>query len=355
MQEKQRARAHITIAELNSYLTDQTLFIIGNGFDLMHGVPSRYHDFRDSIGRRNVIRTTMESYIHKPDIWGEFENNLAYLDRAMMMGELDEWLDDFGVLDEDDEDFSAADFFAAMETATEPVPILLYELPKRFRRWIQTLQPAQTAKPLLGLLRKDARYINFNYTEFLETLYDIPQQRICYIHGDRRDKKHQLVLGHGQNEELVFEAWYQANKERPAYQPMLLGRKGNPYRNDNPVYLAYFLQDDTLGNWKSQMRYDAINHTIDLIEDYYARSAKKTADVIQRHRSMIESLSSIQQIVVIGHSLSSVDWPYFSEIMNHTGQVHWYFSWHAQEDIKQNQSFTDAMGIPDDDVTMVAL
>ena len=205
------------------------------------------------------------------------------------------------------------------------------------------------------MLRKDARYINFNYTDFLETLYDIPQQRICYIHGDRRDKKHQLVLGHGQNEELVFEAWYQANKDRTAYQPMLLGRKGKPYRNDDPVYLAYFLQDDTLGNWKSQMRYDAINHTIDLIEDYYARSAKKTADVIQKHRSMFESLSSVQQIVVIGHSLSSVDWPYFTEIMNHTDQVHWYFSWHGQEDSKHIQSFTDAMGIPDDDVTMVAL
>jgi hypothetical protein len=113
MQENQRARAHITIAELSSHLTDQTLFIIGNGFDLMHGVPSRYHDFRDSIGRRNTIRTTMESYIHTPDIWGDFEHNLAYLDRAMMMGTLDDWLDDFGVLDEDDDDFSAADFFAA--------------------------------------------------------------------------------------------------------------------------------------------------------------------------------------------------------------------------------------------------
>ena len=53
-----------------------------------------------------------------------------------------------------------------METATEPVNILLYDLPKRFRQWIQTLQVDPTAKPLLGLLRKDARYINFNYTEF---------------------------------------------------------------------------------------------------------------------------------------------------------------------------------------------
>jgi len=70
---------------------------------------------------------------------------------------------------------------------------------------------------------------------------------------------------------------------------------------------------------------------------------------------MFESLSSVQRIIVIGHSLSSVDWPYFAEIMNHTHQVHWYLSWHGQEDSKRIQSFTDAMGIPDDDVTMVAL
>ncbi|WP_155814091.1 hypothetical protein [Syntrophomonas wolfei] len=37
------------------------------------------------------------------------------------LGTVDDRLGDFGVLDEDDDDFSAADFFAAQETAASPV------------------------------------------------------------------------------------------------------------------------------------------------------------------------------------------------------------------------------------------
>ena len=40
----------------------------------------------------------------------------------------------------------------------------------------------------------------FNYTEFVEQLYGIPEENVCYIHGCRRKKKgrprERLVLGH---------------------------------------------------------------------------------------------------------------------------------------------------------------
>ncbi|MDY0288954.1 MAG: AbiH family protein [Sphaerochaeta sp.] len=62
------------------------------------------------------------------------------------------------------------------------------------------------------------------------------------------------------------------------------------------------------------MRYDAINNTRRLIENYYSNSAKKTTDVLEKYRSMFEALVDIEQIVVIGHSLSDVDHPYFEEI-----------------------------------------
>ncbi|SCL85456.1 hypothetical protein PP176A_0869 [Sporanaerobacter sp. PP17-6a] len=96
-------------------LTDpsSTLFIIGNGFDLMHGVPSSYYNFRNFIGENNILRFTLETYIRKDDIWGNFESSLAYLDREMMLITIDDWLDNFDVLDEKEDDFSATDFFAA--------------------------------------------------------------------------------------------------------------------------------------------------------------------------------------------------------------------------------------------------
>jgi len=269
-----------------------------------------------------------------------------------MMGTLDDWLQNFNVLDEDDDDFSAADFFAAQEIAAKPVDVLTQELPKRFRKWVNSLKADSIEKPLKSLISSEAPYINFNYTEFLETIYGVPKESITYIHGDRRNKREQLVLGHGRNEDEVFEEWYRANKDKPEYQPIRYGRKGRKYRNDNPVYLAYFLKDESEGNWKSQTRYDAIDNTARLIEEYYSNSAKKTSDVIKKYRSIFDGLGHIRRIVVIGHSLSDVDYPYFKEIIKNTDNPGWYFCWHDSRSIKGIKAFVEKMSIPDDRITV---
>ena len=36
------------------------LYIIGNGFDIAHGIPSKYSDFRDYC-QRNIIGLSMKS------------------------------------------------------------------------------------------------------------------------------------------------------------------------------------------------------------------------------------------------------------------------------------------------------
>ena len=54
------------------------LYIIGNGFDLMHGVKSSYYAFRDSLGKQNSLRNILENYLTPEDIWADFENALAH-------------------------------------------------------------------------------------------------------------------------------------------------------------------------------------------------------------------------------------------------------------------------------------
>lgn len=53
----------IKMAEVTLTNPDAALFIIGNGFDLMHGIPSSYNNFRDTIGKNNILRFTLENYI----------------------------------------------------------------------------------------------------------------------------------------------------------------------------------------------------------------------------------------------------------------------------------------------------
>jgi hypothetical protein len=293
-----------------------TLFIIGNGFDIMHGVPSSYYCFRDSMGRHNELRNALEMYIRKEDLWADFEESLAHLDNEAMLSTVNDWMDIFDVKDQFDDDFSAADFFMAAETATGPAQTIIRELPRRFRKWVCTLKPTNARKPLVDILAKESTFINFNYTEFLETLYGIPKNNVWYIHGDRREKK-ELILGHAPGAEFEVEI-----------NPR--GRSGKRLR------------------MKNQTVYDLHETAGYHLSSYYDSTTKKSGDVIKANKDRFEALSEVDHVVVIGHSLSPVDYPYFKEIIKHNQNptnMKWYISWFSSNDLKRIAEFVPEMNI----------
>ena len=87
-----------------------SLFIIGNGFDLMHGVSSSYYNFRDFLGRNNELRNALELYIRKDDLWANFEESLAYLDDEAMLAITNDWMDIFDVKDQYNDEFICSRF-----------------------------------------------------------------------------------------------------------------------------------------------------------------------------------------------------------------------------------------------------
>ncbi len=113
--------------------SDTSLFIIGNGFDLMHGVQSSYYNFGDTLGKNNPLRFALEIYLNVEDLWADFEDALAHIDSGAMFGVVDMWLDDF---DAYDPDAQAADFFLAVDAATGPAQTITNDLPRRFRMWV---------------------------------------------------------------------------------------------------------------------------------------------------------------------------------------------------------------------------
>lgn len=101
------------------------------------------------------------------------------------------------------------------------------------------------------------------------------------------------------------------------------------------------------------MRYDAINNTVSLIEDYFEESAKKTSEVISRNKVYFKSLENIKNIVVIGHSLSKVDYPYFAEIIQRnkrSSELEWFISWYSMDGLKNITEFVLEMKIPTENV-----
>ena len=123
----------------------QTLCVLGNGFDLMHGVKSSYYSFRDSLGKRKGLRNTLETYLTPKDIWSDFESALAKINVPAMnsYAVVDNLLDLFDAYVSE----KASDFCLAVDTAAEPMSEIARELDPQFRKWVQTLNIGTDDRP----------------------------------------------------------------------------------------------------------------------------------------------------------------------------------------------------------------
>ena len=313
---------NLTKSELTSLNPRKTLYVIGNGFDIMHGVSSRYSDFRDSMGKSNTLRWQLETYLKSDSLWSDFEEALAHINGSAILGTVDMWLDSFNAYDEDAQ---AADFFAAIDIATSPATEIVQTLPIRFRKWVETLKPTKEAF-LLDVFRPESIYLNFNYTEFLETIYHIPSQAVTYIHGCRTSKKHELILGHAPDAS-EFDDW-------------------TPTRS--------------IPNYKSNRKAYMINSALDVASrtliEYDEATTKDTSTIINNHNAFFSKLTDIKNIVVIGHSLSVVDYPYFKEIITKNNNIaNWFISWHSSRDLENTRAFAHSMNIPDSQINLITL
>lgn len=300
---------------------EHVLYILGNGFDLMHNVPSSYYSFRDSLGKNNALRRALENYWTPEDLWADFEAALAQINVIAMSSSemLNMWMEDFGAYDED---ASVASFYLAAEAAADPMITVTEELQPHFRRWVESLKVGTADRPLRSLFR-NGKVLCFNYTEFVETLYGVSEENVCYIHGCRRKMKNQpkdeLILGH---EPGASDAAFGYEEGKSAWR--------NLKQKCPLVSLA-----------QEQVLYS--------IYEGDEQLTKHTAQIIQKHQVFFDSLGSIKQIIVIGHSLSDVDLPYFQKICENLPDqqdVHWYFGCHSLRDLQHIQQLIGKLDIP---------
>ena len=308
---------HIERRDVNIKNPNLTLFVIGNGFDIIHGVQSGYCHFRDSMGKNSQLRVSLEVGIKKEDLWADFEDGLAHMNTDFLIKNVGSWMYIYDVKEEHDEDFSLADFYLTVETAVEPLLVIQRELQKKFRLWIETLRPSPGIKPLADLINEGCQFINFNYTEFLESLYGVPANKILYIHGNRQNKKDVLILGHSPD-------------------------AGNNYYEDKISKRVF------PGDKMTQTLFDAQEAAINYMEEYFADTTKKTGNIISKNADFFNSIINTETIITIGHSLSPVDYPYFEEILNKNvdrTSLTWFISWYSTEDLNRIRVFAKKMRI----------
>lgn len=360
------------------------LYVVGNGFDLYHGAESGYKNFRRYLYRQSPLTVgyfdlyfgprSLERSFSSPlgwwwclqpyeyrhneyglrypvatwsrsNLWCDFETNLSELNREKVFDLLDMQLPR---VDEGEYGFRYLDYYSPIDEIGAAVQSCTTEMKYHFHRWVNTLHYAKGFKKRMLPLDRDAIFLNFNYTLFLESEYGIPGEQICYIHGNRKNKFGSLVLGHHSDDEEAFERWKHKNQNRRRYRHVQKDAKGRYFRNDKLAYLAFFHKDDSTGNWRLPIRYYAVNAAEEKLEGYYEKNFKNTRSIIDAHMGFFDSLSEIEKITVIGCSLGAADMDYYRQLkLSVRDDTQWEFSYHSNKDLWRIKKVCKEMKIKD--------
>jgi hypothetical protein len=193
------------------------LNIIGNGFDLYHGLPSSYYYFgcylvenncelydelSEMYGFRKGVNSGFPSddfyYAVEDFFWKDFEIHLGEINSLWV----DESLQDDLGLENDD----AVDLDMYQYNNSD-------EIKKALSRWMNNIvdkeenykiirEKMKTEKFKLNLSKKDY-YLSFNYTHTLEKIYRIDENKIYHIHGECTESvEDNLIIGHGNDRRI---------------------------------------------------------------------------------------------------------------------------------------------------------
>lgn len=288
------------------------LYIIGNGFDLHHRIPSSYADFGCYISGVDLsMHRLFENYFPFDRNWADFENTLAHLNVDLILDEVSTYLVPYSA-----DDWSDAFHHDYQYEIDRIVSSLSEGLKKRFTEWICRLAipaPSSCQVPLLDL-PLHSRYLTFNYTNTLQKLYGVSPGHVTYIHNQAVGLDSNLVLGHGVSPKTIASLNAGADLE----------------------------DQDT-----------RVTQANECIDDYFSKTYKPADRVISAHQAFFNSLSDVKRICVLGHSLSEVDWPYFSLIAEDTKVYgpHWVASYHNKLDIPRMKKAFSEFGIPSAKIT----
>lgn len=315
----------------------KTLYIIGNGFDLYHGLDTHYRSFGLYLQKHHgAIYDQLIEYFGLPDIsvddkgtdplWRDFEHSLSLLDVDIVYEAFSGSIAVPGASDFRDRDWNT--FAIDMEQIVESLTSTLI---KAFHTFISEIDYSviPTSKHLS--LDDKAAYLNFNYTNTLEQYYRIPDHQIIYIHG-KADDCDDIILGHGVNPDSFKEE--------------------EPQPPDG-------VSDEELERWQDHMA-DQYDHSFELgksaLAEYFSASFKNTKEIINAYADFYNQMNGVDTIIILGHSLSDVDLPYFEKlVLSCTNKPKFVVSYYSDSERQSHMNTLKGLGIQDSHIRMVKM
>jgi hypothetical protein len=295
------------------------LYVIGNGFDLHHKIPSSYTDFKNWLENNDLeVFTKLEELFSSDDKWwNEFESNLGKIPFLKSFTENIAFVNRPNYLSDDYRD---RDLYDAENEVKADLGNLIALLKNDFYLWAKNLPLGERGEVVQ--IEKDAFFLTFNYTLTLEKLYGIPAEKILHIHGVSLDKN-SIIIGHGREYDDIRNDLDDALPEPPDDIPTCdyeswFNNAAKENADDYPTKLAKDASADIIYSLKKNVR-----------------------NIIDENRSFFQSLSDVETIHIFGFSFSETDLPYLLELLKcvNVSNLNIEVSWHNDEDKSRMETF----------------
>jgi len=316
------------------------LYVIGNGFDLYHGMETSYYSF--GLFLNNVNRTIYDylvKYYCLPDIvrgdeggygnllWSEFESALSELDYETVLDDNSDYLASPGSPEFRDRDWHA--FQIEMENIVGDLTCNLFEV---FRKFILQVKYPSLFNINKITLEGKALYFTFNYTDTLERLYEISEENILYIHEKASCDDVTLILGHG-------------------IDP-------TEFIHEDPKPLEG-LSDEKQEKWKEHM---SDNHDFSYesgkqeLMGYFSNSYKDTESIIAKNENFFNKINDLTKVVILGHSLAEIDLPYFEKIFRSVQEnAEWLVTYYNANERNAHKETLMSIGVNEKNIKLTEL
>lgn len=244
------------------------LYIIGNGFDLYHGLKTSFKDFKEFMMLKDnpIIKKWEEIIsIELDENWSNIEQSFEYVEYEELVNKCSYYLKGYN------EDNWKDSFHHDYEYEINRYLELATNSNEYLREWLNNTNLSTSPKVELD---KESIFLSFNYTNLLEECYEISPNNVCHIHGSYIGNN--MILGHN-NPNVKKEIFNISNEDEDV---RIIG--GNRIMNNS-------------------------------IE----KSFKNSNKYIRENRVFFNRISDVDEIIIIGHSsssISSVDREYYKEI-----------------------------------------
>lgn len=293
------------------------LFIIGNGFDLAHGLPTSFNpDFKNITEVHEQISDFWDIYQSiNSNIWSDFENCLAH--------------PDFNQLEEIFREYEP-DFSSDYESDRNSI-IIQVDLNGRLKESLcdfanQAEQEVVNKKALSKFSRyfnHDDLFISFNYTHTLKKLYKITSNRILHIHGEVG--KDNLLLGYPEGE-FQPDLYY--------YDP--IGKGQVHIAADYREYIKQMQKSESIDFYTRE----ACMRLYGKAESFCKKiKLDKMNDFLQAKEP--------EEIIIIGHSCGIVDYKYYEELHKKFPEIKWMFYYYDEDTKNKIEEMIKIVGMKD--------